>query len=387
MHLDGLRDDLQPAGELDAGVGVGAGGRERGRGLGHRPVEGLTVRAVEAREPGAGAGAQRLDLGLQRPQLGLGGAEPVLGPDDVVGQHRVGHRCGRGVFESAADRARVAVGQCAGQLCGHAVEPALPQVEQLAATVEGGGAQVGVVRRQPLGTGEVVLGRVEHRDPGPSGVEQQLELGHPTGAGGSRRDLGSELLDLGLGLGELGPDALGQGRELRGALVELGVLAGPQRLVVGLPGERGGGAVERQQTGEHRGHLAVGQRGERAGGEGVAGAPDLATAGGHVVGRPGQGGEVAGQAGSPLGGGEGGHPLDVARPGGLEPLQPCDGTRAAGAQVVEGACGGQRLRRRPLGPGCRVEGGHRRAHPGVEPVGDGAQVGADATRGAPRTGS
>ena len=140
-----------------------------------------------------------------------------------------------------------------------------------------------------VGTREVVLGRVEHRDPGPGGVEQQLELGHPTGTGGSRRDLGRELLDLGLRLGELGPDALGQGRELRGAVVELGVLAGPQRLVVGLAGERGGGAVERQQPGEHRGHLAVGQRGERAGGQGVAGALDLATAGGHVVGRPGPG--------------------------------------------------------------------------------------------------
>ena len=86
---------------------------------------------------------------------------------------------------------------------------------------------------------------------------------------------------------------------------------------------------------------------------------------------------MAGQAGGPLGRGEGRHPLEVARPGGLEALEPSHGALAAGAQVVEGARGRQRLGGGPLGPGCRVERGHRRAHPGVEPVGDGAQVGAD----------
>ena len=283
------------------------------------------------------------------------------------------------MFEGAADRARVAVGQRTGELGRHAVEPALPQVEQVAATVEGGGAQVAVVRRQPLGAGEVVLGRVEHRDPGAGGVEQQLELGHPSGAGGPRRDLGGELFALDLGLGELGPDALGLGRELGGAVVELGVLAGAQRLVVGLPRQGGGGAVERQQPGEHLGHVAVGQRGERAGGEGVAGCArperrQVATssvARARAVRWPARPGPARAAARAAT-------RSSVARPGGLEARSSrATARRAAGAQVVEGAGGGQGLRRGPLGPGCRVEGGHRRAHPGVEPVGDGAQVGAD----------
>ena len=112
---------------------------------------------------------------------------------------------------------------------------------------------------------------------------------------------------------------LGVGREPGGPLGELGVLAGPQRRVVRLAGERGDGAVERQQPGQHRGHLVVSQCLERAGGQGVAGVLDLAAAAGHVVDGPVEGGEVPAQAGSTLGGGEGRDPPDVARPDASSP--------------------------------------------------------------------
>ena len=78
------------------------------------------------------------------------------------------------MFEAAADRARVAVGERTGELGRHAVEPALAQVEQLAAPVERRAAQVGVPGAERLGPLEVVLRGVEHRDPVAGGPELQL---------------------------------------------------------------------------------------------------------------------------------------------------------------------------------------------------------------------
>ena len=214
-----------------------------------------------------------------------------------------------------------------------------------------------MARRQRLGTGEVVLGGVEHGDPARAAASSSSSSGTRPAPAARAATSAASCSTLDLGLGELGTDALGQGRQLLGALVELGVLAGPQRLVVGLPGECGGRAVERQQPGEDA-RPRRRRAGRRAGPAGRASRvrPTWRRRAATSSRRPVQGGEVAAQARRPARRRRGcGHPLDVARRG--RPAAPraaprparlgCAGRRARGRRAAP-----QRRRARPRTP-CR----------------------------------
>ena len=183
------------------------------------------VSRVSARVRSTSTSASRVG----EPPLGV--AEPLFGRGDVIGQDRVGARCRRGCSSAPPrDRGRRRT------VPGRAPPPCRRAVAGAGRAARCGGrarlAQLGVPRRLCVGPGEVALRGIEHGDPRPCGVEQQLELGDPAGSCGSRAGLRGQQRALGLELGELGPGSLGQGGELLDPRVELGALPAAPRAVV-----------------------------------------------------------------------------------------------------------------------------------------------------------
>ena len=229
-----------------------------------------------------------------------------------------------------------------------------------------------------VGPGEVVLGGVEHDHPVAGGTRAAARARRPC----RHRQPGSRPRRRAGRARPRPPPAAHRGARPCAASASVRsssrrASGGSSRALLALAGQVGRGAVEGPQPGQRGLGQLVGQVGEGARRQRLAGVTHRRATGRHVVGGTVEGGQVPAQAGGALGPGEGGNPLEVARPGGLEGLEAGHGPLPAGAQVDQGARAGQRLGRGPLDAGCRVERRHRRAHPGVEPGGDVAQVGAD----------